>query len=308
MNRRALIEKHVPVLLDDPATGELIVVIDGAHDDTLALLEQWAKDEPRLRPVWQENAGEGSARQRGAELARFDVVVILDDDVDPSADMITRHAMRHRASDVDVVLGYMPTFVPPPRRYGQVASVIYAEDYEGTTRMFDAQPEAIWTHFWAGNFSMKRDRALAVGFVGPVRFQYHEDLFFGLRCREFGLSVAFDRSIASRHSLQRNLRRLALEARRSGEARVVLLHWFPDVSSEINPVFVQTGVRRMVIRALSSSPGRHVVTPVTMALSAVAGRLHLWGVEEYAARVMRQVELVYAFRQRMRRPVEPRGF
>src|ERR1700692_3253065 len=88
MNRRALIEKSVPILLNDPATGELIVVVDGARDGTMEVLERWAERDERVRPIWQENAGEGAAREHGVIAARHDVVVLLDDDAIPTFDLL----------------------------------------------------------------------------------------------------------------------------------------------------------------------------------------------------------------------------
>ena len=193
MNRRALIEKSVPILLNDPATGELIVVVDGGRDGTLEVLERWAARDERVRPIWQENAGEGAARERGVTASHHDVVVLLDDDVIPTFDLISQHARRHAVENVDVVLGYMPTTVPTPRLRGQVATILYASDYETTCRGYEKQPDAIWKHFWSGNFSVRREHATAIGLGGKIRLGYHEDLYFGLRRKLCGL-------LSARHS------------------------------------------------------------------------------------------------------------
>lgn len=305
MNRRALIEKSVPILLNDPATGELIVVVDGARDGTLEVLERWAERDERVRPIWQENAGEGAARERGVMAARRDVVVLLDDDVIPTFDLITQHALRHAVDNVDVVLGYMPTTVPTPRKRGQVATILYSSDYEATCRRYEAQPDAIWTHFWSGNFSVRREKAAAIGLGGKFRLGYHEDLYFGLRCEEAGLKVVFDRGALGYHTHSRNLRKFSREVRRSGEARAILLLWFPDIARDLDPLVTQRGLQRGALMLLSGSWIRGVATPALMATSWSSGVLHVWALETNAARVMRQVELVYAFRKRMRESQNP---
>ena len=306
MNRRELIEKSVPILLEDPSTGELIVVVDGAKDGTMNVLERWAERDERVKPIWQENAGEGAARQRGVTAAQYDIVVILDDDVIPTVDLVSRHALFHTANDVDLVLGYMPTSVPTPRRRGQVATILYAQDYEKTCREYEAHPEAIYRHFWSGNFSIRREPALSLGLRGGIRLGYHEDLYFGLRCHEAGLHMAFDRGAMGHHTHSRNLRKLSGEVRRSGESRAILLRWFPDIAQFADPLFALDGSQRRVLMTLSGKWMREVVTPTLMAASWCAGVLHLWRLEIDFARVMRQVELVYAFRKRMRFPAGTR--
>ena len=306
MNRRALIEKTVPLLLDDPATGELIVVIDGARDGTLELLQSWSERDERVRPLWQENAGQTAARQHGIEVARHDVVVVLDDDVVPTPDLISQHARRHAVDNVDVVLGYMPTTVPTPRRRGQATTILYSADYEKTCLDYEAHPDTMWAHFWSGNFSIRRAKALAIDLGGTRRLGYHEDLLFGLLCREAGFSARFDRAALGYHTHSRSLRKFVREVRLSGEARALLLHWFPDVASDVDPLITLRGLQRGVLMFLSSSWIRGVVTPSLVMTSWCAGVLRAWSLETLATRAMRQVELAYAFRRQMRRPAVPR--
>lgn len=306
MNRRALVEQSVPILLGDPATGEVIVVIDGGRDGTLEMLEQWAIRDERVRPIWQENAGADAARQQGAESARFDVVVFLDDDVMPLADLVTQHAHRHRVGDVDMVLGYMPTTVPTPRHRGQVATILYASDYEATCRIYEANPENIWVHFWAGNFSLRRDKAVSIGLRGQHRLNYHEDLYFGIRCKDSGLKAAFDRLAQGRHTHSRNLRSLAREARSSGEARGTLVNWYPILVEHLDPLSSRGGLIRRAALIVSIPPSRAVAVPVLMAGSWFFGLVHVWPLETFAAQVMRQIDLVHSYRSRLNSPVVAR--
>jgi dolichol-phosphate mannosyltransferase len=62
------------------ADSEIIVIDDGSTDATLALLQQAAKSEPRLRIVSQMNAGHGPALLRGLAEANGRSFLLLDSD------------------------------------------------------------------------------------------------------------------------------------------------------------------------------------------------------------------------------------
>ena len=57
---------------------EIIVVDDGSTDDTREVVERIAS--PKVRYVYQENAGVGAARNRGIALARGRYIAFVDDD------------------------------------------------------------------------------------------------------------------------------------------------------------------------------------------------------------------------------------
>lgn len=59
---------------------EVIVVDDGSRDRTAAVVEELATAEPRLRMHRQANAGPSAARNKGIELARGELVSMLDSD------------------------------------------------------------------------------------------------------------------------------------------------------------------------------------------------------------------------------------
>ncbi|MBE5799518.1 MAG: glycosyltransferase [Clostridiales bacterium] len=83
---------------------ELIAIDDGSGDDTLAALEQLAKDEPRMRVIHQENGGVSAARNTGMDAARGKWISYVDAD-----DHLLAHALEHLLSladeSVDIVCG-----------------------------------------------------------------------------------------------------------------------------------------------------------------------------------------------------------
>ncbi|MFI5036191.1 MAG: glycosyltransferase family 2 protein [Acidimicrobiales bacterium] len=295
-NRCGSLGEVISPVLADPCTGEIVVVVDGSRDGSLELLQEWAQREPRIRAVFQENAGEGSARQLGTERARFDVVVYLDDDVIAGDGLISGHASRHADNARRLVQGYMPTRVPSPRRPGQSATFLYARDYENTCRMYEADPRAILTHLWAGNLSLRRRDALEVGLVRPPALRYHEDARLGLRCRDAGLEATFDRELLAWHRHQRDLNQFVAECRRSGAARARLVAEYPQQRDDIDPLAGLSAPVRLATRLLSAAGVRGVVAPLAQAASSIFGRLRAWPLEDLSARVLRQVVLYSAYR------------
>ncbi|MGD0882557.1 MAG: glycosyltransferase [Acidimicrobiales bacterium] len=284
-------------VLGDPATGEVIVVVDGCRDGSFELLTEWSRQDHRLKPLFQENAGEARARQAGLEAATGDVVVFLDDDVIITPGVITGHMAHHADGQRKLVLGYMPTRVDLPRRPGQVPTMLYAQDYERMCIDYEAHPDHILLHLWAGNLSLRRRDALEIGLVPSVRFGYHADMQFGLACREAGIHAVFDRELRSTHIHSRSLRAFGRECRLSGQGRAYLCDMFPTLAPEIDPSASWPRALVPLLRVVSSRWVRPVSARMAMGIAGAAGRMHLWPAETAAARALRQIEANYGFTQ-----------
>ena len=137
-------------LLTDPGAFEIIVVMDAWHDGSLELVEELAGRHPVLRPLMlPESVGTARARMAGARSASGDVILSLDYDVIArpgwsagiSATTLVRRAGR-------VVVGYMPTPLPRPRRPGRIGLIESAASYEAHCRAYERDPRPILTHFW----------------------------------------------------------------------------------------------------------------------------------------------------------------
>ncbi len=295
--RKSNLTGVLTAVLEDPGTGEVVVVVDGSADGSLEFLTRWAQTEPRIRPGFQETGGENSARLRGVREARFDVVVILDDDVVAGPGLVTSHALQHRDQPRRLVLGYMPVRLARPRRRGQVTSILYADDYENACALFDSDPQSVFTHFWAGNFSMRRDVAEAMLDVPAARLGYHGDLQFGLRCRQAGLEPVFDRALQATHHYQRSVDAFARDARRSGAGRADLSREHPELADELNPVDTLSPRAGLIARYLGNRWVRAISTPCVAGLCDLAGRLRLWRLETAMAQMLRIIELTRGFSQ-----------
>ena len=167
------------VLAQDFADYELVVVDDGSTDDTREVVESMS--DPRLRYVYRPNGGLSAARNTGADAARGELVVFLDDDDQFTPDMLRRVASVVEPSRRTVVTwaaqvideNGAPIQTLVPRDLGGAFA-----DYRGV--------------FQAGTFAVPRDLYFEVGgFDEELRTSHQTE--FALRllpsCRAAGVDV-----------------------------------------------------------------------------------------------------------------------
>jgi len=292
--RRAGLRVVVDAVAADRYPSDIIVVVDGSDDGSMELLTSMRETEPRLRPMWQDNQGQGAARRTGVRHATGEVVLLLDDDVIAGPGLAAGHARVHAGVAKAVVLGYMPTIRPTPRRAGDFTSYLYAEDYERACEAYERDPDSVITHLWAGNMSLRRADALAVGLDGGPGLVRHEDQAFGLRCARAGLRGVFDRSLAARHAHRQDVAAFGRQFWHQGRSRRVLSVRYPEFVPDLDPYAELPARMRPVIGSLA---GTHRVSlPALRGGVKALGKARLWPGETALARVLRQVELIRGYR------------
>lgn len=92
-NEERVIEASVRrVLASADVAVEVIVIDDGSHDRTSAIVAQAFGDDPRVRLLTLANGGKARALNSGLELARGDIVIALDADTQFEVETIARLA------------------------------------------------------------------------------------------------------------------------------------------------------------------------------------------------------------------------
>lgn len=281
-------------LLDDPGALEVIVVVDGSPDGSLGLLQTIAAEHPRLRPLWQENAGEMAAREAGVEAARGDVVLLLDDDVLAGPRLAAGHAARHAAAPRLVVVGAMPVRLPPRRDARNFAAFLYAREYAAACERYGADPDAVLRHLWAGNVSLRRADALAVGLPSPgFAERYHPDRELGLRLRAHGLCGLFAPELRAEHLYERPLDAFLRDARSQGRATVALHHLHGDQLGPLDAGQFAADLPAPVggVMALGRRPrARRPLEAALRAAAVASGRVGALRAQELSARLARRVQ------------------
>jgi glycosyltransferase involved in cell wall biosynthesis len=293
-NRRAQLRTVLAPLLADPAATEIVVVVDGSRDGSLEELQALAATDPRLIAVFQENAGEGAARQAGVERATGDVVLLLDDDVEAQPGLVAGHARHHAQREDLVVLGYMPP-VPPQDGDPDAFSIqLYAEAYEGRCASYEEDPGLILRHLWAGNVSLRRATVLEVGIGSDVYDErYHPDREFGLRLLGHGLTGAFDRELRARHHYHRPLQSFIKDARSQGAGWTLVHQLHGDDAGDLPEDRFETGLPAPVALLVRICRRPRAAALVAAALTAglrAASRAGNTAAAVRFARLLRRVE------------------
>jgi glycosyltransferase involved in cell wall biosynthesis len=288
-NNADLLGEAIPPLLDDEATGEVVVVVDGSRDGSIEILQEMAERDPRVRPFWTENRGKQASRQLALENARNDVVLLMDADVIAAPGLVSGHAAWHSDDVARLVVGYMPCRVPP-RQAGSFVIERYSDFYEASCRAFAQDPEEILRRLWGGNVSAPKAKIQeAGGHTGGIRVGYTEDVELGLRLAATGLSPVFDKRLLAEHRAHKSLDGLVKSAHDYGKALVDLERAYPG--RIYHPNWRDTGIGAALRRFTRRRRGLEVVRRVARPLLTWAGRLKFWRAERRIGAGLELVEI-----------------
>lgn len=184
----------------DAKDFEVVVVDDGSTDGT----SEWLAAQRRryaIRAIRQANAGPARARNAGVEAAQGRLLLFLDDDVEPSPDLIREHVAMHEAEADLVVMGPLAS-LPHYRQPWVAWEQAKLEDQYAAMARGDWEPTP--RQFWTGNASVAREHVLAAGGFNPD-FLRAEDVELGIRLHKRGLKFRFNPRARGLHHAERSL-------------------------------------------------------------------------------------------------------
>lgn len=141
---------------------EIICVNDGSTDGTLAILQELAAGDDRIKIIDKPNEGYGRTMNRGFDAATGEYIGILesDDFVDP--DMLETYYDEAKQYDADIVKSNFFYYWSAPEERNELSGLVF-EDMCGRVmdpldddRVFHIQP-SIWAAIYKADFIRKND-------------------------------------------------------------------------------------------------------------------------------------------------------
>jgi glycosyltransferase involved in cell wall biosynthesis len=214
---------------------EVIVVVDGSTDGTADALRRLQVPFP-LTVVEQPCQGAAAARNRGAALARGEILLFLDDDMEAHHGMLSAHESAHR-SGADVVLGNIPLHPRAPANLLSDGVRAWADERAYRLSLQGAPLEV--GDLLTGQLSVAADVFRRVNgfdqaFTAGGTFG-NEDLDLGRRLLDSGYRIVYNHQAVSWQNYVVPPRAFLRQYREAGRADVAFVHKHPDLRSVIFP-------------------------------------------------------------------------
>jgi len=210
---------------------ELLVVDDGSNEahraEVRALGERY-----EFTLVEKPQGGLASARNRGAERARGEFLLFLDDDVIPCPEALAEHVASHAAAAEPVaVVGSLP--YPPQVR--MTTFLWYMEQcghydlYKNPRKYPGGQPPMPPMN---GNSSISRELFLQVGKYDETFHQYgSEDLELGYRLARAGVRFVYNPKAIGHHDHTKDFPQFCIDMETAGESLIRVYRKYPDIKA-----------------------------------------------------------------------------
>ena len=169
---------------------EVIVAVDGSTDGTEQMLSSWVAPY-RLQQVALAGAGRSAAVNAALARARGDVVLILDDDMEPAPGLLAGHGRALERAGRAGVLGAAPLEMRPN---AGLAERYVAERFNRHLRKLAASPDDVEpADFYSGNFAIRRPDLVAAGGFDAEYVAYgNEDRDLAVRLTSSGVRLVFE--------------------------------------------------------------------------------------------------------------------
>jgi glycosyltransferase involved in cell wall biosynthesis len=210
---------------------EVIVILDGVTDASRNVALAWEEKVGAFASFLvyeQSRNGLAAARNRGAFLARGPVLLFLDDDVIPEADLISVHLRHHATADHIAVLGDLEPVQMRPHSLCELSLWSWWED-TFHRRSAPGQPSS-FRDFTAGNVSLRaEDFSRAGGFDTDFATYRREGHELGHRLLNSGVRFVAERGARARRHTVATVRGALRAKRNEAQGDVLLARKYPEL-------------------------------------------------------------------------------
>ena len=242
---RACVERALQALAQQtlpPTAYEVIISIDGSDDGTRELVAQFLAPY-RLLGLWQPNQGRAAARNAGIHAASGELLVFLDDDMEPTSKLLEAHLQAHATASHLAVIGAVPICNDPA--LPPVSAYIATKFNQHLLRL--AQPGYPFKlrDFYSGNFSIRRNVLLDVGLFDEVFKLYgNEDLELSLRLARAGVRIVYSSEALAHQHNTKDFAGHACDNIAKGRTAVLLVSMHPGAFYDLKLSAYEHGSRR----------------------------------------------------------------
>jgi GT2 family glycosyltransferase len=225
---------------------EVIVVADGCSDGTERALED-AEFPFALRVLSQPASGAAAARNRGAQAARGDLLIFIDDDVIATPGLVEAHVRVHSTGEERVAVG--PYLLEPVQNGSFISEQVYDWWKNTFDAMADPDFDPDYRSIVGGNLSIERKIFFRTGEFNTSFKHSKEDLEFGSRLLRDGVQFIYVPEAHAAHVKSSNILQSFNRTRRSGSADVLLADLHPSVLPTLQLVRPQALPQWLAFRA-----------------------------------------------------------
>lgn len=229
-----------------PGEFEVIVVVDGSTDGTMAMLGH-LETPFRLRYFRQENAGQASARNRGIKEATGRYCLFLDDDISATPPVAAEHLRAQRAGDAVVAVGQLTMALPDGADWYARAFADGWRNHYAALNSGEVTPT--WEDCYGGNVSAPREILLAIGGFSTGIARGH-DVELGYRLSRAGCHVVYLPDAIGSQDEQKGFRELSRDAEKAGVTCVESYRNDPAMVPQALASFAGGSWRKLLLRRL----------------------------------------------------------
>jgi len=208
----------------DPVPGgfEVVIVADGCADETVEAVRKLDTGFP-CAVLEQSASGPAAARNRGAAHATGDILLFLDDDVEPRPGVLRAHAEFHAQVADGIGIGYLEPLVTARGFFGVVLRGWWESMFEESRR---PGHRYVYSDLLSGHCSLERRAFERLGGFDPT-LRSHEDYELGYRALAAGMNLRFLPDATAVHHEASELRKTFRRKVDDGIADVSLLQRYP---------------------------------------------------------------------------------